>query len=279
MIKAIAQAKAKPKVIFRFAVAVSSLLVTTIVNGNQEPKIEWPDKRQAAVSLSYDDALASHLDTALPELNRHGFSASFYLTLASPIVRSRLSEWRMAAKMGHELGNHSLFHGCSKALPGREWVADHLDLSRRSVDDVVAEIRLANDYLFAIDGLTQRTFTPPCNDVTVAGNQSILTHLRQDFVAIKGHYPDFTDLVNETWAPVSVSGEELIAYVEQQAREGGVINIIFHGIGADHLSVSAMAHRMLLDHLKQHPRRYWVASYRRIMEHVGAQSTRHFDGN
>jgi len=51
-----------------------------------------------AVSLSYDDALDSQLDNAIPALNRHGLVASFYLTLMSPTLRHRLDEWRAAAR-------------------------------------------------------------------------------------------------------------------------------------------------------------------------------------
>ena len=38
----------------------------------------WPEGRKAAVSLAYDDALDSQLDTAIPALDRHGLKGSFY---------------------------------------------------------------------------------------------------------------------------------------------------------------------------------------------------------
>ena len=70
----------------------------------------WPHQARAAVSLAYDDALNSQLDFAVPALNRHGLKASFYLTLSSDTVRTRLAAWRTVAAQGHELGNHTLFH-------------------------------------------------------------------------------------------------------------------------------------------------------------------------
>ena len=90
----------------------------------------WPGGRRAAVSLAYDDAIPSQLDHAIPALDRHGLKGSFYLTLSADTVRTRLDDWREAARNGHELGNHSLFHQCSRKGPGREWVAPQRDLDR-----------------------------------------------------------------------------------------------------------------------------------------------------
>ena len=49
----------------------------------------WPQGRKAAVSLAYDDALPSHLDTAIPALDRHGLKGSFYLQLSRDTVWTR----------------------------------------------------------------------------------------------------------------------------------------------------------------------------------------------
>ncbi|TLU68114.1 polysaccharide deacetylase [Thalassotalea litorea] len=252
--------------------ALLILSVSHVLLAAQPSEITWPDNQQVAVSLSYDDGLNSHLDNAIPALNRYGFKASFYLTLASPVISARLSQWREAAKQGHELGNHSLFHGCAKNIDGREWVDEHLDLSKRTPGDVVSEIRLANDYLYAIDGKQKRTFTPPCNDVLVINDQPFLDALQDDFVAIKGNQHDLPESFNQLWAPADIRADQLIAYVEQQAGKGGVINIIFHGVGGDHLSVSLEAHNALLAYLDANKSRYWVESYLTIMEYVNGQN-------
>jgi len=79
----------------------------------------WPNGARAAVSLAYDDALDSQLDNALPALQRHGFKATFYLTLANAPVRRRMAEWRAAAQRGHELGNRARSAGTSSS--GDSW--------------------------------------------------------------------------------------------------------------------------------------------------------------
>src|SRR5262245_40961167 len=73
----------------------------------------WPGGAQAAVSLGYDDGLNSQLDHVVPALNKRGLRASFYVPINGPTLPGRQNEWKDAAAAGHELGNHSLFHGCS----------------------------------------------------------------------------------------------------------------------------------------------------------------------
>src|SRR5690606_5920828 len=119
------------------------------------PPFPWPDGQRAAVSLAYDDALPSQLDNAIPALDRHGLKGTFYLTLAADTVRERMEEWRAAARSGHELGNHSLFHQCSARGAGREWVQPEQDLDAITAARMQAQVAVANTMLHAIDGSTE----------------------------------------------------------------------------------------------------------------------------
>jgi beta-glucanase (GH16 family) len=221
----------------------------------------WPNGARAAVSLAYDDALDSQLDHALPALERYGIKATFYLTLANPPVRRRLAEWRAAAQRGHELGNHSLFHQCSGSAPERAWVAPHRNLDTTSVAQMLDQVRVANTLLQAIDGKRERTFNAPCFEQLAAG-ESYWPAIRDEFVALRpaGH------------APSGMSGGQLIALVKEEGAKGGVVNLVLHGIGGDHLSTSKEAHDELLRFLAAHRAEYWTDTYLNIMRHQrGAQ--------
>lgn len=230
----------------------------------------WPDGAKAAVSLSYDDALHSQLDHAIPALNKYDLRASFYLTLSAPVVRERLEEWRAAAAAGHELGNHTLFHPCSKTPPGRDWVAAHNDLDNYTLAQINQELDTANSFLKAIDGRDQRTLTPPCIDSRVSDGNYIKA-TRDKFVAIKGFEQGLPEGFSSMMMPSGSNGEELIAFVKAATEQGGMANIIFHGVGGDHLAVSTEAHEALLKYLDENRATYWTDSYINIMKHLNAQ--------
>jgi peptidoglycan/xylan/chitin deacetylase (PgdA/CDA1 family) len=234
----------------------------------------WPNGARAAVSLAYDDAAPSQLDNAIPALDRHGLKGSFYLTLAADSVRTRMDEWRAAARNGHELGNHTLFHQCSAKGPGRTWVAPAQDLDRTSAAQMQAQVELANTMLRAIDGSTEFTFTAPCGD-RIAADGDYIARVRDLFVGVKLGWgavvPDMHTLDRgavPVVTPSGVSGAELIAMVEEAGRRGTMVNFTFHGIGGDHLSVSNEAHEALLAYLARHRDRYWTATFREQMRWV-----------
>lgn len=233
-------------------------------SARSEEPVNWP-KGKIAVSLSYDDALNSHLDNVLPALAKHDFRASFYVVPASPVFQERLLEWRALAQAGHELGNHTLKHSCRGSLAGRDWVEADFDLDSQSATQLVTEVRIANTLLQALDGKTQRTFTIPCGDVT-AGGENYIELVTKDFVAIKAL--ESPNGFSATHVPDNRSGEQLISLVKNNSR-AKLINIIFHGVGGDHLSVSNQAHASLLSFLANNQDKYWVDSYLNIMTAAG----------
>ncbi|WP_394493696.1 polysaccharide deacetylase family protein [Shewanella sp. ENK2] len=258
-------------VVILFKIVFTTIFTThNAYSANINPQFSWPNHYQAAVSLSYDDALMSQLEYAIPALDKYNFKASFYLTLANPGTEAGLQQWRAIAANGHELGNHTLFHACSKKLDDREWVAPHNNLDSKTVLQLQQEVMTANTFLRAIDQQTQRTFTPPCGDF-IAANGNYIDAIRNNFVAIKGYNPQFPPKFDLLLMPDNVDGQTLIDFVEKAKAQGGVANIIFHGIEGDYLTVSNQAHKELLQYLADNQDILWVDSYLNIMQHVQQQ--------
>lgn len=238
----------------------------------------WPDGARAAVSLAYDDAADSQLDHAIPTLNKYGVKGTFYLTLSGPSVDKRLAEWRAAARQGHELANHSLFHQCRRSQPERTWVEPHRDLDTTTVAQMKDQVTVANTMLYAIDGRRERTFTAPCGDLLAAG-QNYLPAVRSEFVAIKatvgqGAIPSMATLdpyLVPVVAPVNMTGQQLIALVREAAGKGTMVAFTFHGIGGDHLANSSAAHEELVKYLAENRKTYWTDTFLNIMQYVKAQ--------
>lgn len=228
----------------------------------------WPDGKKAAVSLSYDDTLDSQLDHALPALNKHRLRASFYLKLAAPGLDARLEEWRAAARQGHELGNHTIFHSCSASRPDMDWVLPYHNVDKYTVEQMREEVMTANTFLKAIDGRSERTMTAPCGHV-MTSNGDYVPKVRDLFVAIKGaegNLPQGSAIM----LPDGAGAGELIAFVEKVAAQGGLAQIIFHGVGGDYLSVTKEAHEKFVQYLAAKRDLYWTDTYLNIMRHANA---------
>ena len=260
------------------ALAAAGLGMTRPAQAKGAP-FTWPQGVRAAVSLAYDDALDSQLDIAIPALDKAGLKASFYLTLGGDRVQRRVAEWRAAAARGHELGNHTLFHQCSGSAPDRAWVTPENDLDNTPAAQLVAQIRAGNALLQAIDGRRERTFAAPCGD-TQAGGENYVDLIKGDFVAIRsaagGTIAEMAALdpcAVGVDALSDVTGAQLIDLVKSAARAGTMVNITFHGIGGDYLSVSRQSHEELLSHLAAHRGVYWTDTFINIMTFVKAQQT------
>lgn len=237
-------------------VCLTVLLITPV-----SAEETWPKGNKVAISLSYDDALNSQLDNALPALNQRGLKASFYVVPLSQAFKNRIEEWKLLAKQGHELGNHTLFHACDSNKPGREWVDPLNALNDKTLSDMVNEVTVANTLLTAIDGHTTHTMTPPCFD-QMAKDGNYVDAVKDQFIGIKSlEDPNFAVLLTST----DIGAQEIIAFIEKQPSNIKLINILFHGIGGDHLVTSTAEHAKLLDYLVANEDKYWVNTYRNIM--------------
>ena len=153
---------------------------------------------------------------------------------------------------------------CS-SLPQRAWVTPHRDLDNYSIEQMIEEVTTANTFLKAVDGKTERTYTPPCFD-SLAGGEDYLSKVRELFIAVKGaeFEPDFFVIM----VPAGATGKELVEYIKTVPTETSLVNIIFHGIGGDHLSVSSDAHMELLKFLSDNDKTYYVDTYINIAKYA-----------
>ena len=71
-----------------------------------------------------------------------------------------------------------------------------------------------------------------------------------------------------------MTGDQLIALVEKAAAQHALVALLFHGVGAEHLSVTREAHDALLDHLAKNKARYWTDTMVNIMEEARRQAGR-----
>jgi peptidoglycan/xylan/chitin deacetylase (PgdA/CDA1 family) len=246
--------------------------------GASHAQIAWPTGKQAAIVLTYDDALPSQLKFAVPQLAAARLKGTFFLD--GDITPADMLLWRRVQSAGHELGNHSIYHPCPRAmLPDRaQHFADNYD-----VDHMIAEIGVMNDILFGIDGQLQRSYSVPCSQTLVGGvdyleglrRSGLIEYVRNGGDQYKSVVTDFSGLDRfnvPSWGPVDhPDGQHLIAYAERVHAARGLGVFQFHGVGGDYLEVSAAAHAELLEHLRKHPE-IWVSTFRQVMDYVATHS-------
>ena len=233
--------------------------------------IEWPNHRKAAIILTYDDALRSQLDVAVPQLRRSGFKATFFLT--SDIDSQSIPRWRALARKGFELGNHTLFHPCSDSND------NPVSSTRYTPQQIMREIDAMNRLLFAVDGRNGRTYAYPCAETTVGGVDYV-DSLRRSGVVKYARVGGDTDAVitdvhhlDPLRVPAfgledSVGAEVLIDYVKSVEQSGGMGVIMFHGVGGDYITTSSSVHQALLEYLARKRRTIWVTTFRQAMDYV-----------
>lgn len=262
----------------RIFIYVIGLLVTIEFSYSQDlnKNFKWPEKKKAAVCLTFDDAQDSHLDNAIPLLDLSNIKATFYCPGNKESLYNRTSEWKKIVENGHELGNHSLFHPCD----GRQfdWVKPEYDLSRYSLEKIRMELYTANTLLKAIDGKTERTYGYTCSNFKVQGDSTYVDVVRQLFTAGRsdGPIPDTMEHIDvnfmPSWCVDSPTGKELIDYVNEAKRKGTIATFMFHSVGGGYLNVSNEALQELLIYLKENEEDYWADTFYNVTRYISNQS-------
>ena len=253
------------------------LLVLVAEISCAQTKNPWNGKK-CAVVLTYDDALNVHLDNVVPALDSLDLKGTFYLTAYFPGSRSRIADWSKAAKKGHELANHTLFHPCTGGVPGREWVKADYDLSKYTMQRLLDEIRMTNTFLKSLDGKDKRTFAYPCGDIKI-GDESYADKIMGDFVSARGVKSEMVKIDNIDFSNVpsyginGETGDQLITLVKKATAENALLVFLFHGVGGEHgLNVSLKAHRELLRYLKAHEKEIWITPFLDATEYAKKQA-------
>ena len=230
--------------------------------------------RKCAVILTYDDATDFHLDNVIPVLDSLGLKATFYVPGHSRSLYSRMDEWKAAAREGHELGNHTLFHPCHGKSMNRKWVNPDHDLDNYTISGFMDEVRVNNTLLKAIDGKNIRTFAYTCGDTSI-GDSSFVPLLKDYVIAARTTTPglnhmDDTDLFRiKTYGVHQQSLSELTGLIEKAKKENAMIVFLFHGVGGGApYSISTEDHSRFVHYLKQHEDELWIVPMVEAAEYI-----------
>jgi peptidoglycan-N-acetylglucosamine deacetylase len=241
----------------------------------------WPAPYISALSLTFDDGLPSHLETAIPELDRRGLRGTFYLnprgdndenSLTS--WHSQLSAWIPAAQAGHEIGNHSLQHPCSLNIP-LDWAPNLLDMTLAELEQDLREAQRRISVVFPMQNAT--SFAYPCYETSLGRGLSRVSYIpliARLFAAGRArgelaNDPQYCDLHCLSSMNVELqTAAFLIGLAELSLAQGRWAILTFHGISEGHLPVAGVDFIDFLDHLVRRGEQIWVAPVAEVATYI-----------
>jgi len=263
----------------------------------------WPPNAVAAVTLTYDDGLDTHLNIVAPALDARGLKGTFFLSnfegtdhkwaLPNPAMplTERHMAWAAVAANGHEIASHTVNHPCgSNKAPG--YLLSDYDMPRMAaeLDDSIARLN-------ALGGSEPYTFAYPCGSDNAGigpGGEDYSPLVAERFLAARVSMggindPDAVDLLRVSNVDTEgATGEELRAQVDMAIAQGGWLVFLFHGVGVEQLTcpgdlpyapetcminylvTSEEAHTSLLDYLLEKQDQVWTATFKQVAQAVSA---------
>lgn len=111
----------------------------------------WPGEAQAAVSITFDDAYPSHIESAIPLLEECGFRGTFYLIVDKLFQRGKyrnipspsVEMWQAASRCGHEIGSHTLTHAPLDTLD-QDQLLEELRASQEALEGMFPGVRVVS---------------------------------------------------------------------------------------------------------------------------------------
>jgi peptidoglycan/xylan/chitin deacetylase (PgdA/CDA1 family) len=128
----------------------------SLTSSGMDNSFSWPEGKKVAISLTFDDARLSQIDTGIPLLDKYGIKATFYISPGSMLQRKE--GWKKAALNGHDIGNHSVYHPCS----GNFAWSRNKALEEYTPEKMKSELDSANRIITETLGTTPVSFAYPC---------------------------------------------------------------------------------------------------------------------
>ena len=243
--------------------------------------------KRAIICLTYDDGLESQVSTVLPQLDSVGLKATFFLNSIQGSSQSAIIGhtpeavlgWTNAAKKGHELANHTLFHACPEKIGWDKTVA----IENYSVDRMITEIKTESAILALLDpSRKERAFAFPCNNflignidyIPIIKKLGLITYARGggDSTSIITDFKNLNPIKVPSWHVwTGTTLTELIAFAEKVKKSGGMGVYQFHGVDGQIFQISRETHKAFLQYLKMQQDEYWITTFSEAMDFVTKQ--------
>ncbi len=256
------------------ALLVFIIFLTEVVYAqkNSSP-LTWPEGKQLAVSLTFDDARTSQVDVGTALLDQFGVKATFYVVPSS--VKLRLEGWKRAVANGHEIGNHSLLHPCTGNFSWSRQKA----LEDYTLQKIQHELTKANDSIQYLLGVKPTSFAYPCGQTFVGrgvNTKSYVPVVAKVFRTGRGwldegsNDPGFCDFAQLTGMEMDGKNFDQILILIDQAKEAGNWLVLAgHEMGDSGQQTTRLSMlKQLLEYAKNSANGIWIAPVETVASYI-----------
>lgn len=238
----------------------------------------WPHGYRAAVSLSFDDARLSQIDTGLPLLKKLGVKVTFFVQPGG--VEQRLAGWKEAVAEGQEIGNHTITHPCT----GNYDFSRNNALETYDLRKIAAEIDGANAQIEKLLGVKPKVFAYPCGQKFVGAGldvESYVPLVAERFIVGRSYLsespndPTIVDLAQAMGTSFDDTDfAQMRAIVDEAAQQGRWVIFVGHEIGQrGYQSTDTGALESLIRYLKDPKNEIWLGTVGEVGSYIQQQRT------
>jgi peptidoglycan/xylan/chitin deacetylase (PgdA/CDA1 family) len=249
----------------------------TLAQQTNTSSFTWPQGKQAALSLSFDDARMSQVDSGTALLNQFGIKVTFFVVPSN--VEERIDGWRQAVASGHEIGNHTLTHPCTGNF---SWSRNNA-LEDYNLDSIRNEIVKSNSQIEQLLNVQPEVFAYPCGQKFVGrgtNTKSYVPLVSELFIAGRGwrdeamNDPSFCDLAQLSGVEMDGKNfDEILPLIEEAKKAGQWLVLAGHEMGTSGVQTTRLAMlKQLLEYVKDPANRIWIAPVGTIAEYVRHQN-------
>jgi len=263
------------KITFLF---ILSLFLTSemLLAQQAEATFAWPEGKQIAISLSFDDARASQVDAGTALLDQYGVKGTFYVVPNS--VKQRLEGWKKAVASGHEIGNHSFNHPCTGNFPwSRQKAIENYTLKKMR-----NELILANKDIKELLGVEAEVFAYPCGQTYIGRGENTKSYVpvvSKLFLSGRGwldegpNAPQFCDLAQLTGMEMDGKDfEQILPLIENAKKSGAWLVLAGHEMGASGNQTTRLSMLKKLIEYAQNPANgIWIAPVGTVAKYIKGQ--------
>ncbi len=236
----------------------------------------WPGGYECAVSLTYDDGNETQLEIAAPRMEERDFHGTFYLCCGRDGWEGLLERFVALDEAGHEIGNHTIGHTCSRNFRDEPGAAGLETMSLEEIEEDVLEAERRLDMFVPRE---ERSFAYPCYMTHVGAGerrQSYVPVIAKHFIAGRsmGEYgfsnsPHNCDLACLASQPTEhMRGEQIVGIMDHNLVRGRWLILTMHQIAGARLGTPPPEFERMLDWLDRHRERVWVGPVAEVAGHL-----------